>query len=191
MYSVCSDLYLYYSPEEFWKRKNDQPIEKTKNFRYVYLDNRKEFMCIDLETYEQKIIYTSQEDIRSFQIRNDGTILMVYQTDLIDILEPTEEGLYECVQQITIDTLQNYKIYLSKNKEEDYVFIRTLKSIFKPSEESELPEEVATREDIDPEKDVYCESIKKFKLSKNEEEGNYNFDEIGELLVYSNHKKQL
>ena len=69
--------------------------------------------------------------------------------------------------------------------------MRTLDNIFRPGAESDLPQDVAEREDIKAEKIVYCESIKKFKLSRNEDDGTYDLEKLGEHLVYSNMKHQL
>lgn len=59
VYSVCSDIYLYFSPLQFYKMRNGQEyMEKRTNYKNVYLDNRKELLVIDLETYQHQVIYT-------------------------------------------------------------------------------------------------------------------------------------
>ena len=60
VYSLCSDLVLNLSPEEFYKQRNDISFERQgKNFNHVYLDNRKELLCIELDNNQPKVIYTA------------------------------------------------------------------------------------------------------------------------------------
>lgn len=45
-------MVLNLSPEEFYKKRNNKAFERNNvNFDHIYLDNRKELLCIDLETY--------------------------------------------------------------------------------------------------------------------------------------------
>lgn len=70
-------------------------------------------MSIDLSTNEPQLIYTADEDIHSFQIRDDGIIFVVYQTKIIDIIRPTSKGVYEKLQELKTHTERNYSIHIS------------------------------------------------------------------------------
>ena len=49
---MCCDLALNHSPEDFYKLRNNIPFERnTLNFDFIYLDNRKELLCIGLDSY--------------------------------------------------------------------------------------------------------------------------------------------
>lgn len=123
VYSVCSDIYLFFSPIQFYKMRNGQEyLEKRTNYNTVYIDNRKELLVINLETYEHQVVFKGEEDIRSFQIRKDGVIFIVYQTDTIDVLHPTEEGMYERIEELNVGGMQNYRIYLSQC--ENFIYLR-------------------------------------------------------------------
>lgn len=117
-------MILNLSPEEFYQKRTDPKFRrKNPNFGFIYFDNRKQFLCTDLETNEPKVIYEAEEDIHSFQIRDDGTIFLCYWTNTIDIIRPTEEGVYERIQEIDTKCVRNYRLYLS-DTDQDTLYLR-------------------------------------------------------------------
>lgn len=90
-------------------------------------------MCINLETYEHKIIYTAEEDIRSFQFRKDGLCFLVYKTNTIDIIKPTEDGTFERIQEIKSNSIQNNRIYIS-DIDQNYFYLRSLVNVYSPGD---------------------------------------------------------
>lgn len=186
VYSACQDLNLNLSPEQFYLQKNDLLEQTNENFEYIYVDNRKELLCIELETCEPKLVYTAEDDIRSLQFRSDGLGFIVNKTNTVDIIQPTENGVFERVKLINTNSMQNHRIFISEY-DENIIYLRTLQNVYKPEDGLEqIPINLDDYDDIETDKEIYCESIKKFELVNAETPSEIELNEIAEYSVYSN-----
>lgn len=71
--------------------------------------------------------------------------------------------MYERIEELNVGGMQNYRIYLSEC--ENFIYLRQLNKIFEVGDE-ELDETIKERKDIDTEKEIYQETIKKLKIQK-------------------------
>ena len=98
-------------------------------------------------------------------MRKDGLcFLVVSKKNTIDVIKPTEDDDFKRVKLIEINSQENNQIYISE-RDENCLYLRSLVKVYKSGDRQELPEDISKRKDIEIEKDIYHESIKKLKFT--------------------------